>query len=216
MLCYFIGNKSRERKNERRHHQAVSLICHIDKNMITYHGVKINNKLMKIDSRAKLQAYYNELVSNINRFSLSCAGDCQGNFIIHGYYNRRVKLPFGFFNLRIMRLRCKDCGRTHAILLSCLVPYSSIPLAVQVEISIHKNNQKLLKAILDRNPYMSECEIYNVVSRYINVWQQRLMSLRIESNDINQLVESCFSNYLMQFMQCRNTINILYTINHIG
>lgn len=203
-----------ERKNERPNLQVVSLICHIDKKMITYHGDKINNKLMNIDSQTKLQDYYDRLVSDINRYSLSCGDKCQGNFIVHGYYFRRVKLPFGLFRLRIMRLRCKDCGATHAILLSSLVPYSSIPLSVQVEVVKNRNNREGLKKVLDENPELAECDIYNLIIRYLCFWHQRLISIKVKSYNTNALIDNSFSNYLTQFMQCRKAINTLYTINH--
>ena len=184
--------------------------------MITYHNYKIKSKLLEIDSESKLQDFYDATVNDINRFAIGCVNSCSGNHIIHGYYFRRVKLPFGFFRLRIMRLKCKDCGVTHAILLSDLVPYTSIPLAVQVEIIRKQNNKDGLKSILDCHPEIFECEIYNVVLRYRNHWQERLKTFRTSLGNIENLVVSCFSNYLVQFMQIRMTPNILYTFNHIA
>ncbi|MGN0433983.1 MAG: hypothetical protein ACI4EB_05550 [Bilifractor sp.] len=39
---------------------------------------------------------------------------------IHGYYRRFVKASAGKMALRILRLRCTECGRTHAVLLSSI------------------------------------------------------------------------------------------------
>ena len=53
---------------------------------------------------------------------------------VHGYYTRSVHTPNGPVSLRILRVKC-SCGRTHAILLSSLVPYSRVLLADQVKIA---------------------------------------------------------------------------------
>lgn len=43
---------------------------------------------------------------------------------IHGYYTRRIDHMGSRSRLRVMRLACSSCGRTHALMPSGMVPYS--------------------------------------------------------------------------------------------
>ena len=59
--------------------------------------------------------------------------------VVHGYYTRKIKTINGNIELVILRVRCKDCGRTHAVLISFIVPYQSIEMSVQIEIITDKD-----------------------------------------------------------------------------
>ena len=72
---------------------------------------------------------YSNHIKSMNVFGLEC-NNChwKGCCIRHGYYERSYLLSVGDLmgsgtKIRIMRVKCKHCGRTHAILPEELAPY---------------------------------------------------------------------------------------------
>ena len=55
---------------------------------------------------------------------LMCSCGHKGCFVRHAYYRRLLKTKKGTITLNILRVKCKGCGRTHAILPELVVPYS--------------------------------------------------------------------------------------------
>lgn len=85
--------------------------------MITYFSNNFNNNY---------QSIYNQLNTDVNLLSAQCPCGLKGNLIRYGFYTRHIKTPSGLVKLKIQRVKCKVCGHTHAILLSCMIPYSQI------------------------------------------------------------------------------------------
>ena len=74
---------------------------------------------------------YVQFVSSLNVLGLEC-NNChwKGSCIRHGYYQRSYLLNVGDLmsggtKIKILRVKCKHCGRTHAILPEEIVPYLS-------------------------------------------------------------------------------------------
>ncbi len=71
---------------------------------------------------------YTAFTATLNMFTLEC-NNCHkhGECIRHGYYKRRYLLTaedvLAGTQIRILRVRCKHCGKTHAILPEEIVPY---------------------------------------------------------------------------------------------
>ena len=80
------------------------------------------------------QDFYDSVINSLQIHRIFCSCGHAGCLHIHGYYTRRVKTPAGTVILRILRLKCAECGHTHAVLLSSLVPYSQIALKDQRQI----------------------------------------------------------------------------------
>ena len=75
-----------------------------------------------------IQLYIN-FIKALNVFGLEC-NNChwKGCCIRHGYYERSYLLSVGDImgngtKIRILRVKCKHCGRTHAILPEEIAPY---------------------------------------------------------------------------------------------
>lgn len=74
--------------------------------------IKINQKIYKI-------------IRKIDFNSIQCSSNCaHHHWHFHAYYVRF----FDFFNrsvkIRILRARCSHCGKTHAVLVKDMIPYS--------------------------------------------------------------------------------------------
>ena len=81
------------------------------------------------------QDFYDKTVFSLDLALIPCSCGHTGCLIWHGSYTRKVILEDQILSLRISRVRCQNCGCTHAILLSSIVPYSQIPLSIHVSVA---------------------------------------------------------------------------------
>ena len=78
--------------------------------------------------------YTESLPSEAELYFMSCPScRARGGLHVHGYYSRNVVQFCGSRSadtiLRVMRLKCKSCGHTHALLPDVIVPYLQYGLA---------------------------------------------------------------------------------------
>lgn len=111
--------------------------------------------------------------------------------------------------LRILRVKCKECGRTHAILPEVVVPYSQIPADLQQYMLLYPLGSPELEELMQSNCDITESNILAVRSRYRRNWKERLltMGMRVQT-DIVDLIKGSFSVFHRQFMQIRGGINL--------
>lgn len=85
--------------------------------------VIINEKRFKCNQ--KLQIQYNKGIASLKLCNIQChCGASDWN--THCRYQRYVDF-FGFkVKIWVVRIRCSECGKTHAILFECMIPYSCI------------------------------------------------------------------------------------------
>lgn len=157
------------------------------------------------------QTFYNSVISKLQLHRLKCSCGHSGCLSFHGYYSRSVITPSGKRSLYICRVKCSECGHTHALLLSSMVPYSQIPLIVQRDIAAACDEG------LDRSAVFSsgvdENNVKSVVRRYVRFWRERLRSAGISLEKLTDLIDACFSHYSRQMMQIKNTFNNLVPLS---
>ena len=130
---------------------------------------------------------------------------------VHGYYIRYIKRDEGSISpIRIMRVKCSFCDRTHALLPASVIPYSRIPLAEQNAILDLHEQGKSASSIAGRVPSADENDVKAVIRRYLLHWFERLLSEAISRHPLPDLVRGCFHVYSRQFLQIRRTKNILF------
>lgn len=61
------------------------------------------------------QKDHDDILSSIQFHQLTCTCGHSACLSVHGYYLRGLKTPDGIIRLRICRLRCHECRRTHAL-----------------------------------------------------------------------------------------------------
>lgn len=157
------------------------------------------------------QDFYDSVIFSLPFHSLKCSCDHSGCLTIHGYYVRSVITPEGKVPLTICRLRCTQCGRTHALLLSSIVAYSQIPAEVQRTIAVCYEEGADRNELCPSGDGIDENNVKSVIRRYVRFWRQRLRAAGIRLSSLPQLVKGCFSHYSIQFMQIRSTFNILFS-----
>lgn len=155
------------------------------------------------DFKSFSQKNYNKCINNINFLAVPCSCGIKGSLIKHGYYTRSIKTPLGLVKLKILRVKCSSCGRTHAVLLSTIVPYSQISVIDQINIIIDP------KDVMVINPSIDESNIAYVKSKYIKYYKEALKSFSIKLQPTMKFIEFCFKHLKKQFMQVRNTYTLI-------
>lgn len=125
------------------------------------------------------QSFYDSVIYNLQLHQLTCSCGHAACLSLHGYYRRTVKLPSGPVRLRICRVKCSECGATHAILLASMVPYSQIPLSDQQRICSDYEEGRCISSVCETNPSIDENNAKSVLRNYRRCWREKLRSLRI-------------------------------------
>ena len=160
---------------------------------------------------------YGKVTSNIPLYQLRCNCGHAGCLVRHGYYRRRLKTRQGTIVLCILRVKCKECGRTHAILPELVVPYSQIPADLQQHMLLYPLGSPDLEALMQSNSDITESNILAIRSRYRKHWKERLLTMGRElQEDIAALIREAFSFFHRQFMQIRRGINLAVFSIHIA
>ena len=103
-----------------------------------------------------------------------------------------------------MRVKCKECKRTHAILPDMIVPYSQIPADIQHKVLKDDKEASYIKELLDANCDITESDIYRIRSNYRKHWKERIRSIFLTIEDkIEVIIEGCYKRFGKQFMQIR-------------
>lgn len=183
--------------------------------LLTYTGnpASIHNTMITIfvrDCNQISQSFYDSVIHKLQFHQLTCSCSHSACLSIHGYYKRTVKLPAGPLRLRVCRVICSECGTTHALLLSFMVPYSQIPLPDQQRICGDFEEGKSPCLVCEVNPSVDENNVKSVLWNYRHCWREKLRSLRIRLFPLDNLILSCFSNYSSQFLQIHHRVNKLF------
>ena len=116
-----------------------------------------------------------------------------------------IKQDGELVELRIRRVICSECGSTHALLLSEIVPYSRTLLEDQADIISGSP-----AAVMERNPLIDESCVHSIFRQFKKHWEQVLLAAGIPFRPLRSLVGTCFSFRSCQFMQIKRTPNILF------
>lgn len=150
------------------------------------------------------QSIYDEHVKILLLWKMPCSCNHRDCLIRHAYYTRKLKTIYGIIELRILRVKCKFCGKTHAILPETIVPYSQIPVDIQQIIITNHSNKDVLSSILYDAPDITPDNVHHILCSFWKYWHQRLLSENVSvSLDIADLCSKCLSTFRRQFMQIR-------------
>ena len=154
--------------------------------------------------------FYNNVIAGLQFHQLKCPCGHAGGLSVHGYYYRHVKTSNGRLRFRICRVRCESCGKTHALLLSSIVPYSQISLKDHVDIiDAYESATPTATALKDKDS-VDESGFRYVIRQYTKYWKQKLISENVPLRPLNGLIRCCFRIYSRQFMQIRCTPNLIF------
>lgn len=156
------------------------------------------------------QDFYDSVVNGLQLHQLTCPCGHSACLKVHAYYERGIFLPDGIVILRICRVRCSECGHTHALMPSSIVPYCRISLIDQHSVIQGYENHSDRNAVCETNPSVDENNVKSIVRRYCRFWRERLRSEQISLSGISTLISGCFAHYSLQFMQIHRMANTLF------
>ena len=148
------------------------------------------------ENRELNQDYYDLIIRNIEIHSLECTCG-RHDMVVHSYYSRNIKTESGVIKLDILRVKCKECGKTHAVLLSLIVPYQSVELGIQIQILKDED----VDALMVNNEAIDELEVYRIRNRFKTKYK-KWMSLN-KLSFLDDLVKLAFRDFKSNFMQIR-------------
>lgn len=163
------------------------------------------------ESNPVSQKSYDDVMERVEPFRLTCTCGCSGSCIRYGAYRRHVKADGTKFPLIVRRVLCQNCGRSHALLPSFLVPYSQIPLEDHASLTEAFEKGDAPETLLDKNPEIGERTPFRLIRMYLLYWRERLLSGQISLRPLTLLSEQCLSLFGKQFMQIKNTPNLFFS-----
>ena len=149
------------------------------------------------------QRSYDDIIFSLDFNTLVCPCCGHSGFVVHGYYSRHIINKTGKERLRILRLRCSYCHSTHAVLLSVIIPYSSVLLKDQIRIILKRD----LQSLMIEKPQIDESCIRRITYNYMRFFKERMASFRFSFED--DVVKKCFEYFGINFNQFRRVSNIL-------
>jgi hypothetical protein len=153
------------------------------------------------------QKTYNQFLDTLQFHRLSCSCGRFGCLIKHAYYERRVKTPDGCIILRILRVICRHCGKTHAVFPECIVPYSQVLLADHLKIIKTHLSRGCFEPVMMSNLYIDEGNIRYIIRQYLRYWKERIAAFALVLDDTISF--HCLKTLKRQFMQIKCIQNIL-------
>ena len=159
------------------------------------------------------QDFYDKTVFSLDLALIPCTCGHAGSLVWYGSYTRKVILENQVLPLRIARVRCRNCGCTHALLLSSIVPYSQIPLSIHVSVAQCCENRRTLCSVLDKQTHLDENHIFSLARSYRRHWRERLRAFSACTVSLQDLVRACFAAFSRQFMQIKTTRNKLFLLS---
>lgn len=174
------------------------------------HTSKIMITLFVEENNPLTPTFYDSFIAALQFHQLRCPCGLAGGLSVHGYYHRFIKTSEGKLCFNICRVVCRSCARTHALLLSTMIPYSQLSLHDHVRIIAAYEADAPTATLLRGNDSIDESTMRHVIVNYRRHWKQRLFSHSISITCVPALIKQCFMLYSRQFMQIRRTFNYLF------
>lgn len=155
------------------------------------------------------QNIYDCKIHGLQTHRIECTCGRKGCLIRYGHYKRSVKFQSALILLSIQRVLCTQCGVSHALIPSLLVPYSQATLHDQQQILDCFDKGQGFEDVMESNLLIDENNIKYIIRQFKKHWKQRLLSAALDILD--DLTVPCLCIYSRQFMQIHRTRNKLCT-----
>lgn len=146
---------------------------------------KINDFCININEYHK---HMNELIS----YKIKCGCGVSGNCIKYGWYKRKLIINDRFKEIKLQRIYCKHCKKTHTIIPKFIIPYERHPFSYVLDLVNLYYNKRISKADYELVRYI---KIFNKWKRRLNLIDNKL------KGDFNKIIIFCSTYFKMCFMQ---------------
>lgn len=174
------------------------------------HTSKIMITLFVEENNPLTPTFYDSFIAAFQLHQLRCPCGQAGSLSVHGYYHRFIKTSEGKLCFNICRVVCRSCTKTHALLLSTMIPYSQLSLHDHVRIIAAYEADAPTATLLKGSVSIVESTMRHVIVNYRRHWKQRLISHSISITSLPSLIKQCFMLYSRQFLQIKPTLNYLF------
>ena len=163
------------------------------------------------------QEIYDQVLDHVDFKSLECSCGAKGSFVKIGCYPRFYKTATNKICIRIQRVMCKHCGKTHAVFVECMVPSSMLLLTTQIEMLRSYYNHRL-EEFLSSYPTIDRPNAIYVIKNYERKWVNYLkksgFTLKSKEREIQRYF---FEKYQVQFLQmkCFSNSSSSRLLNHL-
>ena len=164
---FLRSNKSIERKKDKHRSLATEMFILSNKNTMII--IKLSSKIKHITENQ-----YKKIIQSLNYHELSCPKCNSKGLRAHASYSRYVDIFKRSHKVTIQRLRCPECGSTHAVLVEDMIPYSIASYSLIVEVIADKDFLESSHASYLKEKYLaypfdydSFCEM-NTRKNYLN------------------------------------------------
>lgn len=148
--------------------------------MLTFKHNEFNSNIEK----------YRIFIANIEVKTIKCPNCNALDMERHGYYKRYVNIRGKKHYIRILRVRCKVCGQTHAVLPNFVIPY------------LHEPIIDMYNMISSSNTSNIEENLYKTILKIKKKWSPMLHSLMLTfKHSLKELVHYCYKAFNMCIMQ---------------
>lgn len=156
-------------------------------------------------NRIITKSNYFEVIHSLNLNSILCSKCKSLNcFSIHGYYVRYVRYGNILIKLIILRIRCKCCGITHAVLPYSIIPYTQRTLDDTIIIyDWISSGTSFNHALIAEHPSIFLSALF-ILKRSFHLWKDVMASISL-NDSLSHVFVSCF--HLMH----RNLSQMRYT-----
>ena len=107
---------------------------------------------------------YLNFIANLEIKTITCPNCGTADMERHGYYRRYINISGTKCYIRILRVRCKTCGHTHAFLPDFIIPY------------LHKPIENILMLVTSSTKDIDESDI-KLITKIKKKWIPILKSL---------------------------------------
>lgn len=157
--------------------------------------------LQKIKSEMTISEKINIYEETINFPGLKCGCGCT-DFNVHGYYYRNVVMLEDAYTIRIQRVKCNRCGRTHSITPPFLFP----------------NYQTVAEVIIEHTSKMVDEEKSTVeVEKETGISRQKLLQWKKRYYALKTTIRETFSKVLKvkEFFDEKKRLQVYHNWNVI-
>lgn len=132
---------------------------------------------------------YNDFIANLEVKTIKCPNCNLSDMERHGYYKRYINISGKKYYIRILRVRCKICGHTHAVLPHFVIPYLHEPITNMIELILS-------------NSVDTDDNLYKTIYKIKKKWLPMLNSIMLTfKHSISELVKRCSQVFRMCVMQ---------------
>lgn len=150
------------------------------------------------------QDIYDSIINQIDLNTVKC--NC-GHYGVElfAYYERYVIAASGKVYLRITRVKCPFCNKSHALLPSFIIPYSHVLLDDQIRIISNDDKEGLMA----EKPEIDDGCVNRIRRNYNRFFRERMLSFGFSFED--DVVLLCYRHFKTNFNQIRRCNYVLYS-----